>query len=60
MALDPKTYLEWIAVPSTGHPHMFDSQLVERLTSAPWYAAHVCAGPAPGAERAKGWKEGVG
>jgi hypothetical protein len=36
MKLDRATYMAWIAVPSTGHPHMFDTALMERLTSAPW------------------------
>ena len=38
MKLDPATYMAWIDVPSTGHPHMFGSELVEKLTAAPWYA----------------------
>jgi hypothetical protein len=34
--LDPATYLEWIAAPSTGHPVMFPNPLVERLTCTQW------------------------
>lgn len=37
MQLNPQVYMDWVAVPSTGHPHMFDSAFMERLTSAPWW-----------------------
>lgn len=35
--LQPHLYEAWVSAPSPGHPTMFDSLVLERLTSAPWY-----------------------
>lgn len=37
--LDPKLYMEWVEAPSTGHPVMFASSLVERMTCTEWWVA---------------------
>lgn len=34
--LSPQQYLQWVSFPSTGHPTMFASPLVERLTCTEW------------------------
>ena len=34
--LDPAAYLKWVSLPSTGHPVMFASPLVEKLTCTEW------------------------
>ena len=34
--LDPAEYLKWVDAPSTGHPVMFDSPLIERMTCTQW------------------------
>ncbi|PSC67533.1 Fatty Acid 2-hydroxylase [Micractinium conductrix] len=35
--LDPQTYIDWVAAPSTGHPVMFPNPLIERMTCTEWY-----------------------
>lgn len=39
MKLDPADYMAWVDQPSTGHPTMFPSSFVERLTCTEWCAA---------------------
>ena len=34
--LDPEAYLKWVSMPSTGHPVMFASPLVEKMTCTEW------------------------
>ncbi len=36
MKLDPEAYLKWVSMPSTGHPVMFASPLVEKMTCTEW------------------------
>jgi dihydroceramide fatty acyl 2-hydroxylase len=35
--LDPEVYLKWVSMPSTGHPVMFASPLIEKMTCTEWY-----------------------
>ena len=34
--LDPEVYLKWVSMPSTGHPVMFASPLIEKMTCTEW------------------------
>ncbi|KAL4424625.1 hypothetical protein ABPG77_002243 [Micractinium sp. CCAP 211/92] len=52
--LDPRLYMEWVEAPSTGHPVMFASPLVERMTCTEWYVVPLLWLPIAAAFMARG------